>query len=318
MDITVAIPTYKGSHRLPALFTALQHQTGTQGIQWEILVVDNNSPDHTAAVIQHWQQQWANQGFTPPLRYCREDRQGAAFARQRAMGEAQGDWVAFVDDDNVPALDWLGAIAAFRHQSPRLGAFSGRIKGAYAAPPPEGFDQIKGFLAIRDHGSQPCRFRAENLQLPPAACVVVRRSAWLAAVPPTPRLSGKVPGRFIQGDDYEPLLHLHKAGWEIWYTPSLCTHHHITADRFDRAYLLTLAQGCGLATYQLRSIITPPAQQPIMVVRTILGNVRRLVIHGLTYRQRIGQELVPGFLWAFYWGSVCSPFVRRDRPKNAL
>lgn len=321
MDLTVAIPTYKGADRLPILLQRLEQQRDradrptafSTALSWEVIVVDNNSPDATASVVAAWQQQWQARRCPATLRYCREERQGAAFARQRAMGEAQGDWVAFIDDDNVPEEDWLAAIAAFREHSPRLGAFSGRIQGAYSAPPPPGFEQIKGFLAIRDHGPEPRRFRAANLELPPAACVVVRRSAWLAAVPPQPRLSGKLPGRFIQGDDYEPLLYLHRAGWEIWYTPTLCTHHHIAADRFDRAYLLTLAQGCGLATYPLRRIITPVHQRPSIFLRTILGNLRRLLCHGLTYRQRIRRELVPGFLWAFYWGSLCSPFVRLNR-----
>lgn len=319
MDITVAIPTYKGADRLPMVFMALQHQRHCSKVRWEIRVIDNNSHDHTHEVIQRWQEG----GSLPvPLYYHQELRQGAAFARQRGMAEAQGEWVAFLDDDNVPELDWLAAVVAFRHHSPRLGAFGGRIQGVYTVPPPVGFEEIKGFLAIRDHGSQPCQFRADNLQLPPAACVVVRRSAWLAAVPPQPRLSGKLPGLLIQGDDYEPLLYLHRSAWEIWYTPTVCTHHHIAADRFDRAYLLTLAQGCGLATYALRQIITPRSRHGWIALRTVLGNGRRLLAHALTYRQRIWQELAPGCVWAFYWGSFWSPFLgiwlrfRSPHPKS--
>lgn len=47
MNFTIAIPTYNGAKRLPNVFNALQHQRVVPGLVWEVLVVDNNSLDHT-------------------------------------------------------------------------------------------------------------------------------------------------------------------------------------------------------------------------------------------------------------------------------
>ncbi|MFZ9738987.1 MAG: hormogonium polysaccharide biosynthesis glycosyltransferase HpsE [Prochlorotrichaceae cyanobacterium] len=307
MDFTIAIPTYNGAKRLPGLFAALQRQKPVPGIAWEVLVVDNNSQDETAQLLQEWQGK--SLGFS--IRYCHEPQQGAAFARQRAIRESSGEWVGFLDDDVIPDENWLEAALQFLNDRPRLGAYSGKIRGIYEVPPPEGFDKIKFFLAIRDHGNKPRQFVPEQLQLPPAASLIIRRSAWLESVPLHQKLSGKRPGLFIQGDDYEPLLYLHKAKWEIWYTPDLCVSHHIPASRFDRSYLLTLAKGSGLPIFQLRLVLSNSYLETcILFLRTLFGNGRRLVIHGLKYRNRINQELVPGFLWAFYYGSFLSPFVR--------
>ncbi|MGB5969814.1 MAG: glycosyltransferase, partial [Spirulinaceae cyanobacterium] len=47
VDFTVAIPTYNGATRLPQVLDKLKLQTGIEQLNWEILVVDNNSSDST-------------------------------------------------------------------------------------------------------------------------------------------------------------------------------------------------------------------------------------------------------------------------------
>jgi succinoglycan biosynthesis protein ExoM len=42
-----------------------------------------------------------------PVKYCVEPRQGIASARNRAVANADGDFLAFIDDDEFPAKDWL-------------------------------------------------------------------------------------------------------------------------------------------------------------------------------------------------------------------
>jgi glycosyltransferase involved in cell wall biosynthesis len=310
MDFTIAIPTYNGAKRLPAVFQALERQQDISDITWEVLVVDNNSQDETAQVVQQWQ----GKSLNFPVRYCFEPQQGLAFARKKAINEAKGEWVAFVDDDNWPQQDWLNAAARFRNHSPQLGAFNGKITGAYEVDPPDGFEKIKAFLVIRNHGNQPKKFVPENLDLPPGAGLFVKRSAWIAAANPHPKLIGRVGASMFAGEDGEQLLYLYKSGWEIWYNPNLCISHQIPASRFDRSYLLTLAKGCGLPTFQLLLVLSKsPLETIILFFRTLLGNARRLILHRLKYGNRIDRELVPGFLWAFYWGSFLSPFVKGAR-----
>ncbi|HEY9625275.1 MAG TPA: hormogonium polysaccharide biosynthesis glycosyltransferase HpsE [Crinalium sp.] len=310
LDVTVAIPTYNGAERLPLLLERLRSQTNPDHISWEILIVDNNSGDQTASVVKDLQAHW---DYPAPLRYVFEPEQGAAFARQRAIREAQGELVGFLDDDNLPAPDWLAIAYAFAQSKPEAGAFSGQIHGNFEVPPPENFKAIQQCLAIREHGPEPYRYRAQLLQLPPAASLVVRRQAWLESVPPRPTLTGKLPGLLVQGDDYEPLLYLHKAGWEIWYTPALHTYHQIPKWRLERDYLMEIARGCGLATYQLRLINAQPWEGPILAVRTVAGNLRRAVLHVLKHRGTLKTDLIAGFELEFFLGSLWSPFYTFKR-----
>lgn len=310
MDLTVAIPTYNGATRLPLILERLRSQTNSDSIRWEIIIVDNNSTDDTAAVVQQYQANWP---YPYPLKYYFEAEQGAAFARQRAIREAQGELVGFLDDDNLPTPEWLSAAYEFARTHPQAGAYGGQIHGEYEVEPPVNFEQIQGFLAIRQRGPEPNLYEPERISLPPAASLVVRRQAWLQHVPARPTLSGKVRGCMVQGDDYEPLLYLHKAGWEIWYNPTMQTYHQIPHWRLEKPYLTQLARGCGLATCQLRLINTADAQKPWIMARTFLGNFRRVLLHLLKYRQRVKTDLIAACELEFFLGSLLSPFYYLQR-----
>lgn len=309
MDISIAIPTYNGAQRLPQVLDRLQTQELPDEIIWEVIVIDNNSQDDTAKVVENYQKQWP---LRFPLRYLFEPQQGAAFARQAAIHASKAELIGFLDDDNLPASNWVSEAVTFSHQHPEAGAFSGCIQGCYEVAPPDGFDQIKAYLAIRDHGSTVIEFQPKKLQLPPAASLVVRRQAWLDCVPSEPALTGKLPGLFIQGDDYEPLLYLHNHQWAILYNPSLKTLHKIPKQRFEREYLLALARGCGLATCQLALITTETWRKPLIALRIFLGSLRRLSQQFMRRQADTKHELAVAFEHEFNLGSLLSPFyVRR-------
>jgi glycosyltransferase involved in cell wall biosynthesis len=183
MDFTVAIPTYNGESRITKVLERLRSQVNTENITWEVLVVDNHSIDNTAKVVQDFQANWS---ATCPLKYCFEAEQGLAFARQRVVKEASGTFIGFLDDDNLPADDWVATAYSFGLEHPRAGAYSGQIHGDYEVTPPENFNRIQAFLAIREHGPEPHRFEPENLRLPPGAGLVVRKQAWCESVPLRP------------------------------------------------------------------------------------------------------------------------------------
>jgi hypothetical protein len=73
------------------------------------------------------------------------------------------------------------------------------------------------------------------------------------------------------------------------------THHQIPHWRLERDYLLSIARGCGLATYQLRMINAKPVEKPIIFIRTILGNLRRVLGLAIAYQivvEKHGGELL--------------------------
>lgn len=304
VDFTVAIPTYNGASRLPKLLEKLRSQVNTENISWEVIIIDNNSTDHTAQLVQNYQ----TNGFPVPLKYFSEPEQGAAFARLRAVREAEGELIGFLDDDNLPNPDWLAQAYSFAQEYPRAGAFSGQIHAEFEVQPPENFERIQAFLAIREYGTTPAQFDPENLRLPTGAALVVRQKAWNGSVPNRPMLKGRLGKSMLGGEDYEPLLYLHKSGWEIWYHPHLHTYHQIPPWRLEKDYLLSISRGCGLATCQLRMINAKNWQKPIIFTRTILGNLRRIIGQFIKYRGQVQTNLIAACEMEFFFGSFLSSF----------
>jgi glycosyltransferase involved in cell wall biosynthesis len=305
IDITVAIPTYNGSQRIPQVLEKLRKQTEIKNLTWEVIIIDNNSNDDTVKVVQEYQ----DKNFLPvSLKYYFESQQGLAYARKRAIKEAQGEFVAFLDDDNFPYPNWIAEAVSFGKKYPQAGAYNGQIYGKYQSKPPENFDRLENYLAIRKHGEKPLLFEPDKLRLPPGAGLVVRKQAWTESVPPTSKLIGRVGNFKISGEDYEVLLYLHKAGWEIWYNPAMEIEHYIPSSRLERQYLFTVAMANGLATCQLRMINANFWQVPIIFIRTFLGNLRRVVIQYFRSRGKLNKDLIAEFELKFYLGSLFSCF----------
>ncbi|MGF1524760.1 MAG: hormogonium polysaccharide biosynthesis glycosyltransferase HpsE [Leptolyngbyaceae cyanobacterium] len=318
VDFTVAIPTYNGAERLPQLLKSLRSQVETDTLDWEILVVDNNSSDATADVVKQHQADWGEDSI-PRLSYAFEGTQGAAFARQCAIRTAQSTWVGFLDDDIVPAENWVATAYQFCQIHPEVGAFGGQIHGDFEVPPPKNFKRIQSFLAIRERGKTAHLYKPEHLILPPSAAWVINRQVWLTVVPAKPQLRGRTQASMVQGDDYEPLMFMHKAGYAIWYNPAMHVHHQIPKRRLERDYLISLSRGCGLCVCSLQMLRVSSWQAPFMMARLTLGNLKRLVQHQMKHGNIAQTDLVTECERAFFVSSLMSPlyFLKSQLPPLA-
>ncbi|MBF2035675.1 MAG: glycosyltransferase family 2 protein [Leptolyngbyaceae cyanobacterium T60_A2020_046] len=305
VNFTVAIPTYNGAARLPQVLDALRSQIDTDTFTWEVLVVDNNSHDDTAALVQRYQTDWPTQ---TPLRYCFEAKQGLAYARQHAIDAARGEWVAFVDDDVITAPDWLAAAHRFSQEHPTAGAYGGQVHPAFEGEPPANFKRIQSFLAIRERGETPHRYDPAVLNMPPGAALVVSKSAWQNSVPRQLRLVGRVNGMMLSGEDFEALLHLHQKGWEIWYNPAMHSFHQIPPHRLEKPYLLKLAQGCGLCVCHLRVLNAPNFAKPFIMLKITLGGLKRTIAYWIKHRGKINTDPILACELQFLQSSWISPF----------
>jgi glycosyltransferase involved in cell wall biosynthesis len=305
VDFTVAIPTYNGERRLPEVLEHLKAQIETSSIAWEVLVVDNNSQDGTAAVVQTFQTD-----FPCPIRYCLELRQGASHARQRAVREAASDLIGFLDDDNLPDPRWVSAAYQFGQEYPQIGAYGSRITAAFEAEPPPHFKRIAPFLAIVERGSQPHIYEPRKKMLPPSAGLVIRKQAWLASVPAETlmnRLGLKRSDGNDCSEDIEALSYLRLSGWEIWHNPAMQIQHKIPAWRLERSYLLPLFRSIGLSRCATRMVNFKTGQR-FLVMAHLPGDLRKFILHWFKYRSQLHTDLVAACELELYLGICISPF----------
>ncbi|WP_066425607.1 hormogonium polysaccharide biosynthesis glycosyltransferase HpsE [Anabaena sp. 4-3] len=305
IDFTVVIPTYNGANRLPELLERLQNQIKTENIAWEIIVVDNNSTDNTAQVVQQYQEKWQ---LPYALKYHFEAKQGAAYARKKGVEVASGKLIGFLDDDNYPVTTWVAAAYDFAQKYPQAGAFGSQIHPDWEVEPPADFQRISAFLAITERGNQPLFYQPSKKLLPPSAGLVVRRQAWLESVPEKPLLTGRVTGNMLTGEDLEMLCYFQKSGWEVWYNPEMEIYHKIPASRLKREYLIPFFRGIGLSRYVTRMVNVKPYLKPFIMLAYMLNDIRKIILQILKYRTRIKTDLVIACETELFVSSLMSPF----------
>ena len=305
IDFTVVIPTYNGEKRVNAVLDSLKLQQFTQNLTWEIIVIDNNSIDHTKQVIQKYQENW-KQDYQ--LKYLYEEKQGAAFARQRGIKEANSHLVGFLDDDNIPDTNWVQSAYDFAQQHSQGGAFASLITGKFEVQPPPNFDRIKSFLALTDRGSQPLLYNPALKYLPPSAGLVVRKKAWLESVPEKCILTGRVEGSMLTSEDLEVLGYIQSKGWEIWYNPEMKITHKIPAHRLTREYLIPFIGGIGLSRYVTRMVGVKSYLKPILLLAYFVNDLRKILFQLLKYGMSVKTDLVAACEMELYIKSLISPF----------
>ena len=90
-SISVVIPCYNAAAFLRATIESILGQTHPV---LEVIVVDDGSTDDSANIAE---------SFGPPVRVIRQPNQGESAARNRGIEAAAGEWVAFLDADDL----WL-------------------------------------------------------------------------------------------------------------------------------------------------------------------------------------------------------------------
>src|SRR5690242_12242771 len=101
--ITVCICTFKRPALLQRLLYELDRQISDGKFTYSLVVVDNDSEESARHVVSEFAKSSTHQ-----TRYCVEPRQNIALARNKALDCCTGEFVAFIDDDEIPAGKWLG------------------------------------------------------------------------------------------------------------------------------------------------------------------------------------------------------------------
>ncbi|BAT53437.1 Glycosyl transferase, family 2 [Nostoc sp. NIES-3756] len=314
IDFSVAICTYNGANRLPAVLDRLYNQI-IDGIKWEVLVVDNNSSDDTKNVVMNYANNWRQDC---QLSYVFESTQGASFARQKAVQMAQSqDLIGFLDDDNWPSQTWVAEAYKFGQEHQQAGAYGGIIHAHLDEPPPDYFDRIQSLLAVHHRGSKAFQYErsAKPRKVPTAPGCVIRKQAWRDAIPERLLLTGRdQAGKTMLGvcEDLEKMYYIQNSDWEVWHNPQMEIWHHIPSRRLERDYLLRVARTSGLSNYALRIARLQTSQKQLMPILTplyMLSDGYKVISYYLKYRQHFADDIAKACEFESRLGKFLSPFV---------
>jgi glycosyltransferase involved in cell wall biosynthesis len=211
--VSVCICTYNGAARIGDVLDALDRQTDTTP-RWEIVVIDNASTDETATFVRR--RFAARQDGRGRLLY--EAQPGQMFARRAAAHAARGCFIAFLDDDNILAPNYIERLLDVLPRYPRLGIVGGRVRPAWVGEPTPIGRAIANFaLAICDRGDTPFAYR-EVVEGPAGAGLVIRTDllrAIFAEHTLAARVTGRIGSGFTGGDDIALVIRAHQLGYEV-------------------------------------------------------------------------------------------------------
>lgn len=106
--VSIIMPSYNTANYIAAAIVSVQNQTYTN---WELVVVDDCSTDDTDKVVKPLLSD-------ARIRYLKNEKNsGAAVSRNRALREAKGKWIAFLDSDDIWVPEKLEKQIRFMEQN---------------------------------------------------------------------------------------------------------------------------------------------------------------------------------------------------------
>src|ERR1700740_479714 len=130
MKVTVILCTYNRCQSLAKALKSVASSIMPASVEWEVLVVDNNSPDKTREVAEEFCRKYAQR-----FRYMFEGQQGKSYALNSGIRATDADVLAFMDDDVEVDPHWLNNLTKAFSDGPWSGAAGRILPGTDFAPP---------------------------------------------------------------------------------------------------------------------------------------------------------------------------------------
>jgi glycosyltransferase involved in cell wall biosynthesis len=191
MTLSIVIPVYNEAERLPACLEAIAAQTVRPD---EVIVVDNNSTDGSAKLAAGY----------PFVKVVNEPLQGIVHARSRGFNTARGDIIGRIDADSVLPEHWVEHVKRFYSQADRSdSAFTGAASFNNVSVP-RAVGWLYNLLAFDFN-----RWLIGHPTLWGSNMALTRRQ-WRA-------VRTHVCNRTRLHEDLDLAIHLHRAGYRIYY-----------------------------------------------------------------------------------------------------
>ena len=231
MEFSIIIPTYNRADELRETIRSIA-KLAVDG-DWELLVVDNKSPDHTRTVVDE-----ERVSFPAPLHYLFEPEQGRYAALNTGIRAAKGKIIATTDDDARVEPDWLMRAAAGL-KALDCDYVGGKVWPIWRGARPDWLPDRPGrhwaVLALQDHGDNPLEFGVNGLPWPLGINTATRREAFERTDLFDNRL-GRKAGTLRNQAQREWHLRARAAGLRGFYVPEMVVHHVVEEERLKKQY----------------------------------------------------------------------------------
>jgi len=158
--VSIVIPTLNRQKCLQRALASVRAQTGLEETSIEIIVVDNSRDESARATVEAC----GAEGW--PIAYFSEPSPGVATARNAGVRQAQGRWIAFLDDDEEARPDWIaemlriarktraeavfGPVEARADEAGEIGGFGAYFSRAIERPDGDDITDLSAYLGTNN------------------------------------------------------------------------------------------------------------------------------------------------------------------------
>ncbi len=224
MDLSYCVVNTNGRELLLACLGSIRDH-GLEGVESEVLVVDNASDDGSADAVEEWNA--GPDGLGDRLRLIRgERREGKAALDSMLLAEARGELCLLLNEDSELRPGAVAKLVDAVRGDPRAGSAGAQLVDPSGRP-------------------QPCAWRLPGLGTSIASALFLHRWLVVESGGESTREVGWVqsaamlvrreaaqevgyldPGFFVYSDETDFCKRLHDAGWRILHVPAAQVVHH--------------------------------------------------------------------------------------------
>jgi glycosyltransferase involved in cell wall biosynthesis len=277
--ISVIICTYNGEQQLPVTLRHLFNQQQLGKIDWEIIIVDNNSTDGTAAVVHSI----INEHKNPQLKTFSQPIPGKLAALKLGIEQAQYKYLLICDDDNWLKEDYLIKAYQFMESNPEVGVLGGKGAPAHHESLPlwiiphlHNYAAAEQWPVSSDVTHSIGSLYGAGMVLKKEIYDFVFRVNWplyLSAI-----RKGKM---LLSGEDTEICYIARLLGHKIYYHSGLEFKHNFPPSKLNQRYLLNLIYFFGYGAALLLPYTELETKKNNSIVKLIFLEVYRLLRYDL-------------------------------------
>lgn len=234
LRVDVLLPTHNRAELVGRTLDTLLAARRPQGLQARVIVVDNNSRDHTRAVVEERARRGAAAGL--PIVYLFEPRAGKSHALNTGVAATDGDVIGMIDDDEDVEPRWFEAIAqAFA--TPGVDYITGPCLPRWEVDPPRWlaaeYDPVLGLFYEGDRIlGMPDEYRGQMM----GGNAAVRRALLMSAGGYDASLGPSESTRQLSCEDSEMHERLRRLGARGQYRPDFVILHFVPRTRLEKRY----------------------------------------------------------------------------------
>lgn len=256
MDISIIICTYNRAQILEKTLASYSSLKPSDIFQVELLIVDNNSNDNTAQIINTFIKQH------PETRYIFEPNPGLSHARNTGIKESKGNIIAFIDDDVYLDPDWVTEVLHIFQDHPEASCMGGKSIPQFEIERPEWLtDQL-----LIPYGSTNSGDNIKTMLYPEhpfGLNMAFKREVFTQVGMFNPSL-GRKKKNLLSNEESELFWRINQAGLNVIYAPKALLYHRIPAERTCKEWVLSRYYWQGISSIVFEQLIAPRSRLALL------------------------------------------------------